>query len=139
VEGFLQERQHINEVSLVDIAFDLSLDRDTSSGNANLIREIICEYTSENNEMLGGTNDDGTSRIVEIDESLFFKRKHNRGRIQNRQWYIGGIEIKSRKCFIVPVDNRNSITMTRIISENSLLGTKIITDKWRAYTPALRK
>jgi hypothetical protein len=72
--------KYINGVSFVDIAFDLSLDRDTSSNVANLIREVICEYTSENNEMLGGINDDGTSRIVEINESFFFKRKHNRGR-----------------------------------------------------------
>lgn len=129
--------KYISGIPFVDIAFDLSIDRNTASGISDLIREIICESIALNNEMLGGINEDGSSKIVEIDESLFFKRKYNRGRIQNGQWFVGGIERNSRKCFIVPVENRNAITMLNIIQENVLPGTRIITDQWRAYATAL--
>jgi hypothetical protein len=74
-------------------------------------------------------DDDGYPKIVEIDESMFFKRKYNRGRIINGQWFVGGIQRNSKKCFIVPVENRNAITMTRIITQNVQPGTEIITDK----------
>jgi hypothetical protein len=43
----------------------------------------------------------------------------------------------ARKCFILPVPNRNAETITQIISQNILPGTKIITDQWRAYNRAI--
>lgn len=75
--------KYINGISFVDTAYDLSISRNTASGIADLIREIICEYILESNNRLGGINRDGSPKVVEIDESLFFKRKYNRVRIQN--------------------------------------------------------
>ncbi|KAG0441294.1 hypothetical protein DMUE_1156 [Dictyocoela muelleri] len=82
---------------------------------------------------------DGTSNIVEIDKSLFFKRKYNRGRVTNGQWYLLEVERETKKAFIIPVLNRNCDTMSRIIYENILPGSIIITDQMRAYSFALQK
>ncbi|KAG0430645.1 hypothetical protein DMUE_5643, partial [Dictyocoela muelleri] len=43
------------------------------------------------------------------------------------------------KAFIIPVLNRNSDTMSRIIYENILPSSIIITDKWREYSSAIQE
>ncbi len=87
---------------------------------------------------VGGINHDGTSKVVEIDESYFFKRTYNRGHATEGQWFVGGIERGTKKAFIVPVAQRNSETIRGIIYDCVLPWTTIITDKWRAYKAALR-
>ena len=49
----------------------------------------------------------GVGQVVEVDEAKFGRRKHNRGRIIEGQWILGGIQrnVKS-KCFYVPVKDR---------------------------------
>jgi hypothetical protein len=51
-----------------------------------------------------------------MDNSLLFRRKTNSGRLNNEQWYIGLLERGPRKCKIIPVTNRNAVTIRRIIS-----------------------
>lgn len=119
------------------IAHDINVDRDSVSKWCCFLREVICCYVVENNTRIGGFDSNGCSKVVEIDESLFFSRKYNRGRLINGQWYVGGVERGSKNCFIVGVENRNTATMVRVISENVLPGTKVITDNWRAYGRAL--
>lgn len=41
---------------------------------------------------------------------------------------IGGIGRKSKKCFILPVESRNAVTIERIISKNVLPVKIIVTD-----------
>lgn len=105
----------------------------------SMCREAIGFFTSENIVPIGGVNEDNSSKIVEIDESLFLRRKYNRGRILNNQWYVGGIERGTKNVFIVPVENRNAETMANIIQQYVLPGSTIITDKWRAYSTALEQ
>jgi hypothetical protein len=58
----------------VDIADATDVSKNTSSAwNFNL-REAIQDYLIENRETLGGYDDNGCSKIVEIDESLFFRK-----------------------------------------------------------------
>jgi hypothetical protein len=128
--------RYIKGENFMDIAFELNITRQTASSWSDFLREVICGYVSENSTLLGGFNEDGTSKVVEIDESLLSKRKNNRGRILNMQWYVGGIERGSRNVFIVPVENRNTRTMIEVIKENVLPGSLVITDQWRAYVSA---
>ena len=129
--------KYMAKVEYVQMAFDLEVSRITISGYCDLFREAICYYIEIHSTRIGGIDNEGNQKIVEIDESLFFRRKYNRGRIQNEQWYIGGIERGTRNVFIVPVPNRNAQTITHVICENVLPGSKIITDQWRAYNAAL--
>jgi transposase-like protein len=131
--------KYLNGLSFTDISFELKIHRNTAGDWCALIREIIAEYLVNNSEILGCFNTDGTSKIVEIDESLFFKRKYQRGRLRNNQWYIGGIERGTRKVFMVPVENRNRETIYNVLCQNVANGTIIITDEWRAYGAAIRR
>ncbi|KAG0442193.1 hypothetical protein DMUE_0470 [Dictyocoela muelleri] len=70
--------KYINRISFIDITYELGVDRGTVSEYCDLVREAICEFIASSNDILGGINDDGISKIVEIDKSLFLKRKYNR-------------------------------------------------------------
>lgn len=129
--------KYVQGVAFVDAAYELGMSRQTSSKYAALVREVIGEHIAETSGRIGGFNDDGSEKIIEMDESMFFKRKYNRGRITNGTWYIGGIVRGSRECFMFPVSNRNTETITEIILDNVRPGTRIITDKWAAYKKAL--
>jgi hypothetical protein len=82
---------------------------------------------------IGGINEDGTPKIVEIDESLFFKRRYHRGRYRSQQWVFGMVERGSRKAKLVIVPNRSRETLEPIIRSTILPGSRIISDKLAAY------
>ena len=57
----------------------------------------------------------GEAKIVQIDESKFGKRKCHRGHHVEGQWVFGGIELESRKCFMIAVDKRDEATLLPLI------------------------
>ena len=83
--------------------------------------------------VLGGIEPNRTNKIVEIDESYFFRRKYNRGRYRNAQWVFGAIERGTKNCLLVPVPNRRAETLLLIIERYILPGTTIISDCWASY------
>ena len=87
----------------------------------------------ENQESVGGDQ-----VIVEIDETLFVKRKYNRGRILKEVWLFGGIERTSKRAFIVAVDgnddDRSAACLLPIIKKFIKPGSIIVSDKWKAYS-----
>ncbi|KAG0438095.1 hypothetical protein DMUE_3307 [Dictyocoela muelleri] len=87
---FLIMYKYIKRSSFQDISYELQIDRGTVSEYAYLVREAICDYMVTTSDKIGGYNADGSSKIVEIDESLFFKRKYNRGPLTDGQWYVVG-------------------------------------------------
>jgi hypothetical protein len=107
---------------------ELNINRKTVTRYSELLRNVILEEVESNNDRLGGYDEHGRPKTVEVDESLFFKSKYNRGRNIYGQWYVGGVERGSKKVFLVPVSNRNTDTMIRVIRDYVLPGTTIITD-----------
>jgi len=116
-----------------DIAYDLNVNKNTASKWCLLMRELIQNYLIENGEMLGGFDENNNPKIVEIDESLFFKRKYNRGRFINAQWVFGMVERGSTKCALFPVENRSAATLIPLIQAHVLPGSIIMSDSWAAY------
>ena len=94
----------------------------------NFCRDVCETDLVGKSEKIGGP---GT--IVEIDESVFSRRKYNRGRLTETKWVFGGIQRGTKKCFLVEVERRDADTLLPIIQQYIEPGTHIIHDGWRAY------
>jgi transposase-like protein len=116
-----------------DVAQENDLNKNTLTSWNLSLRETIQDHLIENRDLLGGHDEHGRSKIVEIDESLFFRRKYNRGRDTGASWVFGMIERGSTKCAFFPVLDRSAATLLPLIRDNCLPGTTIISDCWAAY------
>ncbi|CAF4032329.1 unnamed protein product [Rotaria sordida] len=94
----------------------------------NFMHDLCGEYFIRLPATIGVVN-----HVVEIDESVWTKRKYNRGRLVNTQWVFGSIDWDTRVCFAVVVDRHDAATLMPIIHQYILLGTTIYSDQWRAY------
>lgn len=95
----------------------------------------VCENWLDNQDAIGG---EGV--VVEIDETLVVKRKHDTGRLLSQVWLFGGIERESKKKFIVPLIDEDSAPLRRdketlvpLIKKYIRPGTTVYSDSWRAY------
>ena len=76
----------------------------------------------------------GPGEVVEVDESKFGKRKYNRGRSVDGVWVFGGIDRRTRECFLIPVKDRTADTLIPLIKQYIRPGTTIMTDCWKSYS-----
>ena len=97
-------------------------------------REIIADH------MLGEGKKKkigGPGLTVEVDESMFGKRKYNRGTIEGRRqaWVLGGVCRETKEIFLVlcPENKRDRATLEKIIMDNVEPGCTVYTDGWAAY------
>ena len=99
----------------------------------NFCRDICSQCLENNPREIGGFAADGSSLVVEIDESKFFHRKYHRGQWREGHWVFGGIERVSGKCFLVEVPDRTRETLEEKIRKYILPGSHIISDGWASY------
>lgn len=102
---------------------ETGLSENTVSKLISEFRDLIKVWLLESDTKIGGEG-----HIVEIDESAFGKRKYNRGRFRRTRWVVGGIDRETKKCFLTVVPSRDVNTLTSVIVENVLPGTRIMTD-----------
>ncbi|XP_064459345.1 uncharacterized protein LOC135369758 [Ornithodoros turicata] len=85
----------------------------------------------------------GRGKIVEIDESLFGKRKYHRGRVRKGHWVLGMVEREVNpnakrkggklRVVVCPNNKRDKATLIPLIRRYIKRGTTIITDCWGGY------
>lgn len=97
-----------------------------------LFRDVICGHLLANyqDKKIGGPG-----CTVEVDESMFGKRKYNKGKFRGhrRAWILGGICRETGEIFIVECSKCDKATLQRLILQHVAPGTHILTDGWAAY------
>lgn len=93
----------------------------------NIFREKICKLYNQEFTLI--KFDD-----AEIDESLFGKRKYNRGRNVKNQWVFGICDFENGgQVFFKKIDNRRRETLNPIILNATTEEAIVYSDKWAAY------
>ena len=87
----------------------------------NYLREVCALKLVTEPMSIGG---DGLH--VEIDESLFVRRKYNVGRAVRQQWIFGGTCRETGECFLYTVDDRSGKTLIPLISQTIKSGSIIL-------------
>lgn len=93
----------------------------------NFCRDVCRESMMENGEAIGGD-----SRIVEIKECAFGKRKYNGGFRRNTYWVFGGIERDSNNGFFLAVRKCSKRRLWLLIVKYIRPGTTIISHGWKS-------
>lgn len=116
------------ECSVKKIQRDLGFAEHTIVDWRSFVREICALKIMATPVLLGGEG-----REVQIDESLFARRKYNRGRLVRQQWVFGAIDCISKESIVIPVDKRDESTLLPLIKKYILPGSVIVSDGWSAY------
>jgi transposase-like protein len=94
----------------------------------NYLREVCADSLLRNPVVIGGPG-----MHVEVDESLFSRRKNNVGLVLPQQWVFGGVCRETHEVFLVAVPDRTAQTLLDCIRRHVLPQTTILSDEWAAY------
>jgi hypothetical protein len=75
----------------------------------------------------------GTGHTVEIDEAMFVRRKANVGQVVRQQWVFGRIDVQTKQCFLVAVNQRDAQTLITVLQQYVAPNTAVVSDLWCAY------
>ncbi|GFS47171.1 DDE_Tnp_IS1595 domain-containing protein [Trichonephila inaurata madagascariensis] len=92
----------------------------------NYSREVCVKALAERE----GKKISGPEKIVEIDESIFTKRKNNASRIL---WIFGGIYRKTDKCFLLKIPNHSLPVLLDTITNHIKERLIVHSDSWKGY------
>ena len=109
------------------ICHELNLFKLTVSEKFQSFREV-CKIEFAKHEVIGGQG-----MVVQIDETLIYKRKYDRGRFPAQVWVFGGID-EQGKIFLEVVQQRNAQTLTEVLLRRVAPRSIIYSDEWRGYT-----
>ncbi|KAL3107959.1 hypothetical protein niasHT_012867 [Heterodera trifolii] len=108
---------------------DMKIERHTIVDRKSFARDICVSYFQTNPEKIGANG-----QTVEIDETVITRPKYHKGRLHAiEQWFFGGIERGTGRCFMVPVERRNAETLLPILQKYVYPGAVIVSDLWKAY------
>uniref|UniRef100_A0A0K0FNC5 DDE_Tnp_IS1595 domain-containing protein n=1 Tax=Strongyloides venezuelensis TaxID=75913 RepID=A0A0K0FNC5_STRVS len=108
---------------------DLDMNHNTTVDWNNYLRKV-CFFKEESSQTKIG----GEGNTVEIDETLFVRRKNHCGRVMEQQWCFGGICRETKEVFVEPVPDRSSKTLMEVLRRRVHEDTLIMSDMWKGYS-----
>ena len=120
------------KIPVLKAAKECKVNKNTAVDYYNYLREVCAHSTAAREDYIIG----GEGLTVEIDESKFFCRKYNKGRLQGSQkdgWVFGGVCRETGEIFMVRVADRSRKTLYEIIKKHIREGSTVISDEWKAY------
>ena len=92
------------ETKMLSAAEQLGVNKDTINNWGIYLRETCGAWLTAHPRYLGGLDNNGQPKEVEIDESLCFRRKNNIGRHANNNiWVFGAIERETKHLLLQEV------------------------------------
>jgi transposase-like protein len=114
------------------VEHELQISKKTLIDWYRFCRDIVCYHFE--NEAISNDKIGGEGQIIEIDESVFSKRKYCRGRLVKETWVFGGVNRNNKEeLFIEIVPDRSKETLLEVIKRRIKLGSTIMSDKWKSY------
>ena len=99
----------------------------------NFVRDVCAQDLVLHPIQLGGLDQAGRAKVVEIDESKYFHRKYHRGQYRDGHWVFGAIDRETGRCLLQEVRDRRRVALQDLVGQWILPQSHIMSDGWAAY------